>query len=72
MTTKVMEPRIPVEPDIQMQPSMEPLTLGKALTLVFIELVAVAAIVLAVLQPWQTQTSPYGIDGKDLAIARNG
>jgi hypothetical protein len=70
MTTKVMEPRIRVEPEIQQQPSMPPLTRGKVLTLVFIGLLAVAAIVLAVLQPWETQSSPYGIDGKDLAIER--
>lgn len=70
MTTKVMEPRIRVEPEIQQQPSMPPLTLGRALILVSIGLLAIAAIVLAVLRPWEAETSPYGIDGKDLAIER--
>jgi hypothetical protein len=70
MTTKVMEPRIRVEPEIQQQPSMPPLTVGKALALVVIGLLAIAAIVLAVLRPWETETSTYGIDGKDLAIER--
>lgn len=70
MTTKVMEPRIEVEPEIRHEPSMPPVSFRQVLTLVFIGLLAIAAIVLAVLRPWETETSSYGIDGKDLAIER--
>lgn len=70
MTTKVMEPQIRVESELDIRPAVPPLTLGRVLTLVFIGLLAAAAIVLAVLQPWKAEPSTYGIDGKDLAIER--